>query len=215
MTLSSRTIVAIMVPSAHRRAGAGGAGQVEGERHGLGGVVGAHHVIVAPAAAGQLPGVEAHDGDPRLQGQGDLRQRAELSRYGHHRVGGADHEGVAGLPQPGGDGHGDVRVGVGPVGPGEDPDGQPVGGLCAATGRFHHTAQPPAHEDGAGLGDAPAHVLGQCGLGVGHGPPAPDHGDVGHSHRNVAAAARGAAMAQTTSTSQAQPGTESPRPTLR
>ena len=41
------------------------------------------------------------------------------------------------------------------------------------------------------------------------------HGDVGHSHRNVAAAARGAATAQTTSTSQAQPGTDSPKPTLR
>ena len=75
-----------------------------------------------PAALGQLPGGDAHHRRAQAEGEGDLRQGAELAADGHHHVGGADHQQVAGLAQPGGHRHLDVGVGMAPVVAGKDAD---------------------------------------------------------------------------------------------
>ena len=68
-----------------------------------------------PAAPAELPRVDADDGLAEAQGEGDLRQGAELAVDGDHGVGGADDEQVPALAHAGGHRHVDVGVRVGAV----------------------------------------------------------------------------------------------------
>ncbi len=72
-------------------------------------------------------------------------------------------EHVAGVPQVGGDGIGEVWVGPAAVPIGEDPQAD-ASGFPGALGRGgHHPAQPAAEEHRASLGHLPAHFPGQAG----------------------------------------------------
>src|SRR5207237_8081678 len=84
---------------------------------------------------------------------------------------------VPDLAQAGGDGDVEEVVAGAAVVTGKDSDGRPALGLGPATGGFHHTAEPAAHDDGTTTAQLPAHVLCE-GDGIGGRLTTAHDGDV-------------------------------------
>ena len=122
----------------------------------------------------------------QAEGEGDLGQGAELAAHGHHHVGGADDEQVAGLAQPGGHGHVDVGVGLAAVVAGEDADRSRPPAARAP----RHTASmtppsPPQTTTAPRVASSRPELLGH-GQVVGAGVAGADHRHVGRRSRAVA-----------------------------
>ena len=112
--------------------------------------------IASPTAACGIVGVlDTLDLRPRaerdqraadLERKSDFAQRAALAGERDHRVGAADHDGVARLADPGRDRELDMRIGGAVIVAGQDADGMCAALERAARRRFHYAAPSAADE---------------------------------------------------------------------
>lgn len=135
----------------------------EGEADGFFGGVGFVEVGFDLAVAGELPGLEAEDGFAGTEGEGDFGEGAIFAADGDDGLGGADDEDIAGFAEAGGEGEGDVGVGVGAVEAGEEGEREAAGFVGAFGGGFHDASEAAGDEGGAGLGDEASGFFGEGG----------------------------------------------------
>lgn len=139
--------------------GDGGEGEADGFFRG-GGLV---EVGFDFAITGELPGMKAEDGFAGAEGEGDFRESSVFTTDGDDALGGADDEEVAGFAEAGGEGEGDVGIGIGSVEAGEEGEGEAAGLVGTFAGGFHDTAEAAADEGCASFCDESAGFFCFCG----------------------------------------------------